>query len=113
VRLARVRVTLARAGSAARPWLALALLWVLFDAPLMLIEQAFRLTGELLLLLSLLLGSKWVSVRWLRAALAGLLALAASCLVVVRLDRAVFYWLMNEEPLLYDQLFLLRHLFVL
>jgi hypothetical protein len=97
------------------PWLAVAAMWGLFELPMAFAPDridpgALRPTGEMLALFT----AVWLSyrvrhgsvIRWLAAAL-------AIVLVVVRIDRAVFFVLRRAEPLLYDQLFMLRHLFVM
>ena len=48
-----------------------------------------------------------------RALLRWLIGLVLGLFVLIRVDRAGFLMFMGQEPLAYDQLFLLRHLFVL
>jgi hypothetical protein len=98
--------------TSARPWLALLALCTLFEAPAVLLSEPVRPTGELFVLLSAWLVSRVLPARPGRL-LRALLALCTTLLVLYRLDRVVFWLFMGEEPLLYDQLFMLRHLFVL
>jgi hypothetical protein len=92
------------------PWLAFAALVVLFEIPALLLGSPWRPSGEpLLLATAWLLGERVRGGVWLRRAVVALGVL----LVVHRLDRAGFLAFMGEEPLFYDQLFLLRHLLVL
>ncbi len=94
------------------PALALLLLCGLFELPACLLPEPFRPTGELMLLLAgWLLGLRLQPRR--RRLLFWLLGLAAAALALVRADRVAFLRFMGEEPLLYDQLFMLRHLLVL
>jgi hypothetical protein len=76
------------------------------------VAESFQLTSELLVLLAL-----WElcpSGRQLgRRALRLTLMAAVVVLVVCQLDRQAFLRWMGDEPLLYDQLFMLRHLLVL
>jgi hypothetical protein len=110
----RVRPVLAAALGPARPWLALFALWLLFELPLLLrgrgVELArLRLSLELPLLLTLWgvnLARPAPALRWLSC-------LATCVLVLYRIDQWIFLLLMREEPLLYDQWFMLRHLGVL
>jgi hypothetical protein len=98
-----------------RPFLALAALWVIFDLPSVLHVRGFsfkhfRLSGDVLAALTLggasyLFG--WG--KWLRRAL----YVFSGLLVLYRIDEGVFSLLMHTKPLLYDQWFLMRHLFVL
>jgi hypothetical protein len=68
--------------------------------------QRLCLTSEVLVLLGL-----WAlaPLAWLRRGLIGLCVFIA----LTQIDRQAFLRLMGEEPLLYDQLFMLRHLAVL
>jgi hypothetical protein len=97
------------------PWLCLVALPLLYELPAMLrstrIEPArLRLSLEIPLLLSLWLAALGGSARpALRRALSG----AAWLLVIYRLDQWLCWTLMQAEPLLYDQWFMLRHLWVL
>ena len=101
---------LSRSGSARHAWLALAALLFLFELPSVWLAQAPRLSGEPFVLLSVWL----MSLRLRRGAVLRTAVLLATLLsVLVVLDRAGFRRFMGEEPLLYDQLFMLRHLFVL
>lgn len=90
---------------------ALLLLALLFEAPAIVLPEPVRPTGEVLVLLTLYVASLPSGVVGM--ALRPLLGLAAAVLVVYRLDRVAFVHFMGEEPLLYDQLFMLRHLLVL
>jgi hypothetical protein len=98
-----------------KPWLAVAALWVLFDLPSVfqprgLSFKHFRPSADVLALLTLAGASYAFSWGvWLRRAL----SLGLAALVVYRIDEGVFGLLMHAKPLLYDQLFLLRHLMVL
>jgi Sulfatase len=97
------------------PWSALAAVWAVFDLPMALAPDRVdfglvRPTGEILLLLTGLGLSYRVRnghpLRWLLAGLAVLFA-------VVRIDAVVFFVVSRTEPLLYDQLFMFKHLAVL
>jgi hypothetical protein len=97
------------------PWLSLALIWLVFDLPMALapdrLDLAFvRPTGEILGLFTALGLSYRVRhgrpIRWV-------ILVVAVVLSVLRVDRAVFFLLTRTEPLLYDQLFMLRHFVVL
>lgn len=107
----RIASSLAGAGSALLGVLALLALALLFEAPAVLLPEPMRPTGEVLVLLTLYVVSLPAGV--VGTALRALLGLAAAVLVLVRLDRVAFMHFMGEEPLLYDQLFMLRHLWVL
>jgi hypothetical protein len=99
--------------NAARPWLALLALCALFEAPaLLLLDEPVRLTGELFALITAWFASRALPVRAGRP-LRILLGAGTALLLLYRTDRIVFWLFMGEEPLLYDQLFMLRHLFVL
>jgi hypothetical protein len=98
--------------NAARPWLALLALCALFEAPALLLAEPVRPTGELFALLTLWFASQALPLRAGRP-LRVLLGACTTLLVLYRVDRIVFWLFMGEEPLLYDQLFMLRHLFVL
>jgi hypothetical protein len=98
--------------NAARPWLALVALCALFDAPAALLAEPLRPTGEPFALLTAWFGSHALPPRAGRIVRA-LLGVMTALLVLLRIDRVVFWLFMGEEPLLYDQLFMLRHLFVL
>lgn len=69
------------------------------------LPRMFVPVGELLALLA-------VAACWPRAG-GRLLGIAWMALLVVELDRLVGVYLMDQDPLFYDQLFLLRHLAVL
>lgn len=91
------------------------LLWALFDLPLAVRPDgidvwAVRPTAEAMLLISATVFAL-ASPRW-RIWRVPLL-LVALLLVVLRLDHVIFYFLMRAPPLLYDQLLMVRHLFVL
>jgi hypothetical protein len=97
------------------PWLAVVGIWLLAELPTVLapdgIEfRSLRPTGDVLALLTLAALSTRVrfgrALRWLAVAVAVTLA-------VVRVDRSVFFVLSRSEPLLYDQMFMVRHLFVM
>src|SRR3954471_23170761 len=98
--------------NAARPWLALVALCALFDAPAALLAEPLRPTGEPFALLTAWFGSHALPPRAGRI-MRALLGVMTALLVLLRIDRVVFWLFMGEEPLLYDQLFMLRHLFVL
>lgn len=95
-----------------RPWLAFALLVLLFELPSVALPEPVRPTGELVLLLLAWLASRALGLG-ARRVLSVPLGVCTVVLLVARLDRAIFVGFMGEEPLLYDQLFMLRHLFVL
>jgi hypothetical protein len=90
-------------------WLVLGLA---FELPSLWLLAPARLTAELWLILLTWLTSLPLRRRFgvpLRAALVGALGVVA----IVQIDRVVFVRFMGEEPLLYDQLFMLRHAAVL
>ncbi len=96
-------------------WLGLLSLWLLFELPMVIrsdiIEPAaLRPSPDILALLTLwslsLLTPSGRALRWVLGAW-------TTCLVVFRMDQVIFRLLMREEPLLYDQWFMLRHLVVL
>jgi Sulfatase len=97
------------------PWAALAALCVLFELPTMMRPDrldplAMRPTGEVVLLLTA------YALCRLKAApkvVYGILLVLTILLVVVRLDWAIYFLITRSEPLLYDQVFMLRHLLVL
>jgi hypothetical protein len=97
------------------PWLALAAIWVVFELPMALapdrIDVGFvRPTGEILVLLTGLgLSYRLRDGRKLR----WLIGTVGVVLAVIRIDRVIFFMVSRTEPLLYDQLFMLRHLMVL
>jgi hypothetical protein len=100
-----------------RPWLALVVLAVLFNLPDAVREATFkwkyiRVSGDLLALLTLGAVATALTERTRRAVRAALVAYGI-LLFVFRLDRMILGFLMQEEPLLYDQVFMARHLFVL
>jgi len=99
----------------ARPWLSLCYLWVLFEAPTMIRPggvdvKHLRPSGDLLVLLTVAALSGRVPAK---TAVRTVLVAYTALLVIVRLDYVVFMLLMRDEPLLYDQWLMLRHLSVL
>jgi hypothetical protein len=101
----------AGARSALSGVVALLALALLFEAPALLLPEPVRATGEVLVLLSLYVAS--LPLGALGLAVRTLLGFATFLLVAYRVDRIAFVHFMGEEPLLYDQLFMVRHLFVL
>ncbi len=101
--------------SARRIWIAFALLLVAYELaptvrPRGFALALFRPSLDPLLLLAL----AWWSRRWPRArAWRALWITWLVALVVFRLDYMIFFLLMRQEPLLYDQLYMLRHAWVL
>jgi len=99
----------------ARPWLAVCGLWLLFDAPTVIRSGGLSLigvrpSGDLLVLLTLAaLSGRFPWTRLVRVVLVAY----ATLLVVIRLDYVIFMLLMRDEPLLYDQVLMVRHLLVL
>jgi hypothetical protein len=93
-------------------WLALPLLFLLFELPGMLLPLPWHPSAELPLILALWLWAPRIAPRWRRLVYIVLSSVAA-VLFLARVDRVVFVRFMGQEPLLYDQLFMLRHLFVL
>ena len=97
-------------------WAAAFCLGLLFELPTAIRPQRFDLTQlrptlDLLALLTLSAGTFYLPRG--RKILRGLFVVGAIALVVYRLDQMIFYLFMRQEPLLYDQLHMLRHLFVL
>lgn len=93
------------------PWLAWLGLVLVFELPAFALRGRFRPCGEALLLATAVV----IAARWPRAR-RGLLWAGVPCgglLWVYRVDRVVFQRAFGDDPLLYDQLFMLRHLFVL
>ena len=90
--------------------LTLGLLAIAFELPALLLPGPWRPSADWLLLASgWLLALHLRHGRWLRMA-----TLATGVLLLLYLvDRVAMLRLLGEPPLLYDQLFLLRHLFVL
>lgn len=97
------------------PWAALAALCLLFELPTMMRPDrvdpfAMRPTGEIVVLLTAYAALRILGARrifyWL-------LLVPTVTLVLVRLDWAIYFFITRSEPLLYDQLFMLRHLLVL
>jgi Sulfatase len=90
-------------------------LWLLFELPAALTSteldlSALRLTLDLPLLLTLWLGTLGREPRALTRIALGTLA---TVLVLYRVDQWVCWTLLRAEPLLYDQLFMLKHLLAL
>lgn len=105
----------ARGFRVATPWIAVGALWLSFELPTMMMPDGIdvgrlRPTGEILIAFTLCLLSFHTrfgtALRWL-------IASAVAVLTLVRVDSAVFFVLSRTEPLLYDQLFMLRHALVL
>jgi hypothetical protein len=71
---------------------------------------AMRPTGEIVALLTAYGACRILNARRI---VYRLLLAATAVLVVVRLDWAIYFLITRSEPLLYDQLFMLRHLVVL
>lgn len=99
------------------PWLALALLWLLFELPRVFTASSpdlstLRFSLELPLLFTLA-GLNAVSLGAARVLVRRTLWLLAALLVALRIDQWVCWLLMREEPLLYDQWFMAKHLGVL
>jgi hypothetical protein len=92
-----------------RPWLALLALWITFAIPLTLCALVPELSHARLDLELPLLWTLACLAPRLRPVLAGCLGL----LVAYRLDQWLCLLLMREQPLLYDQWFMARHLGVL
>lgn len=99
----------------AGPWIAVVLAWLSFELPMVVAPDGVELdrlrpTGEILVALTLCFWSVRAryghTVRWMVASWISLLA-------IVRLDTVVFFVLTRAEPLLYDQLFMVRHALVL
>jgi len=101
--------------SKSRAWLALALLFTLYALPDGVRDGAFRprslrFSGDLFVILTMAAVSYRIAWgRWVRPLFVGF----AVILCLVRVDRVLMRGLMYEEPLLYDQLFMAQHLFVL
>ncbi len=93
-----------------KPWLAFAALVAMFELPALLLGEPWRPSAE-----PLLLATAWVLAERLRfgAWLRGATLVAGAMLMLFRIDRVGFVLFLGDEPLLYDQLFLVRHLFVL
>lgn len=114
--LTRVPPSVMSTWNAVKPWLGLVFLWLLFELPSAIAPggldlAAIRPTLDVLALFTLWAVSHVIprGQRALRVAL-----FVTTCvLVVFRLDIMIFTLLMRDEPLLYDQLFMLRHLLVL
>lgn len=113
-RLERIRPVVRAALGHATPWLSLGALWLLFELPLLLRGRGVELSHlRVSLELPLLLTLWGVHAAHPRPALRWLLGLGATVLVLYRVDQWIFMLLMREEPLLYDQWFMSRHLWVL
>jgi hypothetical protein len=99
----------------ALPWLAIVALWLAFELPYAVgpdraTLSPVRPTGDFLVVLTLL----WISTQVAHGrALRRFLVVFVAVLVVIRIDRTIFFVLSRSEPLLYDQLFLVRHFLVL
>jgi hypothetical protein len=98
-----------------RPWLALATVWLLFELPTIfepsrVVLSRLRPSGEILVLLTL--GAASYAVAWGQRVRVALWTVAA-CLVLVRVDALIFRLILNDTALLYDQIFMIRHTFVL
>ena len=93
------------------PWLAWLALAILLELPALGLRGAFRPSGETLVIVSSLLLAARLR-RGRRAALA-LCAALGMLSWLYRIDRVVFQQAFGDDPLLYDQLFMLRHLLVL
>jgi hypothetical protein len=97
-------------------WAGLAFTWLLFELPSALQPgdltfRALRPTLDVLILLTLW-GVSYFLPRGQTGVRRGLKVMAV-VLFVYRLDEMIFRLLMRDEPLLYDQWFMIRHLFVL
>src|SRR5690349_7144230 len=92
------------AGTGAlRPWWALAGLWLAFELPAVcgpdgLHIAALRPTGEFLCLVSMYGASRRLRRRFAVRALDWALRVVAAVLVLVRVDRAVYFVLTRSEP---------------
>jgi hypothetical protein len=95
-----------------KPWLAWLSLLILFELPGLLLSEPMRPTADVLALVAAYLLSLRVRSR-VGTALRWLLASYGLLLVFYRIDRSGFIAFMGQEPLLYDQLFMVRHLLVL
>ncbi len=97
------------------PWLCLAAIPLLFELPAVLTSTAFEpgalhLSLDLPLLLTLWLAGLGVARARLWLGLLPVLAVALAC---YRLDQWICWTLLRDEPLLYDQFFMLGHLWAL
>jgi hypothetical protein len=98
------------------PWLGLVLLWLLFELPTTVKPAnwepgAMRPTLDVLALLTLW-GASYLLPRGARA-LRIVLVVWAVLLFAFRLDQMIFRLLMRDDPLLYDQWFMVQHMIVL
>jgi len=98
----------------ALPWFSLALVWLSFELPPLLALGVLQLSTlrfalELPLLLTLAGFQHAYGGTWSRRGL----VLLAALLLTFRSDQALCWLLMRDEPLLYDQWFMARHLWVL
>jgi hypothetical protein len=98
------------------PFVALGLLILIFELPDVIRStgmhwKALRFPGDLLVLVTLFVASRAAS-AWARR-LHPWLFVYLGVLFVFRVDRMIFRFIMGEDPLLYDQVFMMRHLFVL
>ncbi len=114
-KLIKNRLATSPALARMRPWLALVALWLLFELPMAVRTGGVRLgvirpSADLLVLLTLAaLSGRFPGTRIVRT----VLLFYACVLVLIRLDYVIFMLLMRDEPLLYDQWLMVRHLFVL
>lgn len=96
-------------------WLAVALLVLAFELPPMVRNEGiapllFRPSADLWIILWL---AWWSRSRRRAGAWKTLLIIWTTTLLVFRVDKMIFYLLMRQEPLLYDQVYMLRHAAVL
>jgi len=101
--------------SSLSPWWSVALLWLLFELPRVFSAALPDLSAlSFSLELPLLLTLAALNTATVDSALARrCLALLAGLLIALRIDQWICWLLMREEPLLYDQWFMARHLWVL
>ncbi len=112
---ARLRELARRGGRELGPWLALCALWLLFELPRAVQSTVPHLSALRCSLEPPLLITAWaLNEAWLRSrALAAALWTALGVLIVLRIDFWICLLLLHDEPLLYDQWFMARHLGVL
>lgn len=97
------------------PWLAALGLWLLFEIPAAFVPGgptllALRPTGDVLVLSTLV----WCAVRArARPTVFRALGAVAAVALFVRVDFSAYFFSMRTPPLLYDQLFVMRHFLVL
>jgi hypothetical protein len=96
-------------------WALLSLLWLVFDLPTGIRSGRVELSAiqGSLDILALLTASALLALMPRARPLRFVLWTMAIALFAFRIDQLVFTFLMREEPLLYDQWFMLRHLWVL